>query len=274
MSVASILTPVLPQLITGGFAVIAGLGGVVLTQRYNARQRDRERTSAANAKIEAVTQELVEAAGELHLALLAYQPVHNAWQPRLMVLGSAFLEFMAGKQTGGMAIGTARGAQIAVEANQRELLAAQALLAPMRRVMAAATRASLQLPVGPVRDATMRLSEVATEAGQAYGLENLWQRRKATVARAQADTALYAALRDLIDAANAHLHPDTEKRHRWPIKLLIRQHRARDQAAALDATVPAPRNADYDVVPTVDVPPLLRTRTAVQKPNTGRQRRA
>jgi hypothetical protein len=212
MSVAIVLAPVLPQLITGGFAVVAGFGGVVLTQRYNARQRDRERASAANAKIEVVTQDLVEAASELHLALLTYQPIHNAWQPRLMVLGSAFLEFMAGKQNGGVATGVARGAQIAVEAQQREQLAAQALQTPASRVMAAATRASLQLPAGAVREAALRLSEVAMEAGQAYGLDNLWQREKATAARARADAALYAPLRDLIDAANAHLHPAAGKR--------------------------------------------------------------
>jgi hypothetical protein len=253
MSVATVLVPVLPQLITGGFAVVAGLGGVVLTQRYNARQRDRERVSAANAKIEAVTQELVEAAGELHLALLTYQPVHNTWQPRLMVLGSAFLEFMAGKQTGGVAIGTARSAQIAVEANQRELLAAQALQLPMQRVMAAATRASLQLPAGPVRDAALRLSEVAAEAGQAYGLDNLWQRKKATAARAQADKALYAALRELIDAANTHLHPTAEKRRWRP----LRPGRRRGDQVALPATVPAPRDAGHAAVPAPAAPPAL-----------------
>jgi hypothetical protein len=187
-----------------------------------------------------------------------------------MVLGSAFLEFMAGKQDGGTAIGTARGAQIAVEANQRELLAAQALQLPMQRVMAAATRASLQLPAGPVRDAALRLSEAASEAGQAYGLDNLWQRKKATAARAQTDTALYAALRDLIDAANATLHPDTEKRRRWTRRLSLR----RGGQAALEATVPAPRNADHDAVPSAAAPPALPSApTAVEKAATAERRR-
>jgi len=273
MSAAAVLAPVLPQLVTGGFTVVAGLGGVVLTQRYNARQSARERASAAKAKVEEVVRELFEAVGELHLALSTYQPVHNTWQPRLMVLGSAFLEFMAGKENGGLAAGTARGAQIAVEANQRELLAAQVLHVPIQRVMAAAARAAL-LPDGAVRDAALQLSEAATAAVQAYGMDNLWQRKKATAARQQADTALYAALRDLIDAANAHLHPHAESRRWWPLPL-VRPRRPAEQAAELEATVPVPRVAGHDVVPaTLPAPALPPGRwAAAEADDAGRVRR-
>ncbi len=67
----------------------------------------------------------------------------------------AFLEFMAAGDGGSLALGTPRAARLAVEANQRELLAA--------------------------------------EAGTASGQDNLWQRKKATAARDRADAALFAA---------------------------------------------------------------------------------
>ncbi|WP_141722529.1 hypothetical protein [Micromonospora aurantiaca (nom. illeg.)] len=263
MSVATLLVglaPVLPQLVTGictaGGAVTAGLGAVVLTQRYNERQRARERDSVTNTKIEETTRELFEAVSELHLALTTYQPVHNTWQPRLLLLGSAILEFMAGKQSGGLALGAVQAGRIAVEANERELLAAQALKAPMQRVLAAAARASL-LPDGDVRNAAMRLGEIAAEAGQAYGQDNLWKRGEATAARAQADAALLAALRELVDAASSHLHPQEQPRWRWPLRLTSRRRNGEQPAAApLPAKVPGARDGDHDAVPAAATPTL------------------
>jgi hypothetical protein len=258
MSVTTVLTPVLPQLVTGLCAifgaVIAGFGGIVLTQRYNAKQRDRDRASAAKTKVETVTQELIDASGALHLALLTYQPLYNTWQPKLVTLGSSFLEFMAGKQIGGLAIGAARGARIVVDANQRELTAVQDLQPAMLRVMAAATRASLLLPPGPVRDAALRLSEVATEAGRAYGQDNLWRRKKADADRKKADADLYTALRELMDAANSQLHPEPAAKRRWWPSRLTRRGR---QAAALTAVVPEPRDAGHDTLPAAATPAAL-----------------
>jgi len=250
------LTPVLPQLVTGVCAVTAGVGGVVLTQRYNDRQRARERVSAANAKVEETTRELFEAVSELHLALSTYQPVHNTWQPRLMVLGSAFLEFMAAKETGRFALGVAQAGRIAVEENQRGLLAAQELKVPLQRVMAAAARAAL-LPDSTVRAAALRLGGAAAEAGRAYGQDNLWRRQKATAAREQADAELFAALAALVDAAGTHLHPQDPPRRGWPSRVIQRRRRAdRSDAVVLAATVPPPRGAAHDAVPAAAVPAL------------------
>ncbi len=75
----------------------------------------------------------------------------------------AFLEFLAAGDGGSLALGTARAGRLAVEANQRELLAA--------------------------------------EAGRASGQDNPWQRKKATAARDRADAALFAALREPVDSA-------------------------------------------------------------------------
>jgi hypothetical protein len=253
MSVTTVieaLGPALPNIVTAAGAITAGLGGVRLTQRYNERQRAREKASALNTKIEETTRELFEAVSELHLALSTHQPVHNTWQPRLMLLGSAFLELMAGKQSGGLALGMAQAGRLAVEANQRELLAAQELKAPMQRVMAAAARVAL-LPDGDVRNAAVRLAEAAAEAGQAYGRDNLWQRAKATTAREQADAALLAALGDLVEAASSHLHPQKEPARRvWPLRLIRRDRRGeQSDAAAIEAAVPAPRDGGHDITP-------------------------
>jgi hypothetical protein len=121
---------------------------------------------------------------------------------------------MAAKQGRSLALGMARAGRIAVEANQRELLAAEALRVPLQRVMAAAARAAL-LPDGDVRDAALRMGAAAAEDGKAYGQDNLWQRKQATAAREQADAALFAALRDLVDSASAHLHPQEQQRRSW-----------------------------------------------------------
>jgi hypothetical protein len=262
MSFATVIAPVLPQLVSVGGAVIAGLGGVVLTQRYNDRQRARERAAAANTKVEDLTRELFEAVSELHVGLITYQPIHNTWRPRLMVLGSAFLEFMAAKERGGLAQGAAQVGRVVIDVNQRELLAAQALTVPLQRVMAAAARAAL-LPDGAVRDAAMRLSEAATEVGPAYGQDNLWQRKKATAARQQSDEALFAALRNLMDAVSAHLHPQEQPRRAWPARLVRRRrHGEQADAAVIEATVPAPRDGAHDAVVAAPSAPGVAVRPA------------
>jgi hypothetical protein len=81
----------------------------------------------------------------------------------------------------------------------------------------------------------MRLGEIAVEAGQAYGQDNLWNRREATAARALADEALFAALRELIDATSGHLHPQEQPRWRWPWQLASRWRDGEQPAAAASA---------------------------------------
>ncbi|GAB1646792.1 hypothetical protein [Krasilnikovia sp. MM14-A1259] len=249
MSIGTVLVPVMPQLVTGLFTIAAGLSAVVLTQRHNERQRSRDRAAAANTKIEEATRELFEAVSELHLTLNLYQPVHAALRPRLMLVGSVFLEFMAAKDSGGLAAGMAQVGRTVVEANQRELVAVQTLTLPLQRVMAAAARASL-LPVSAVRDAALRLGEVVGEAGQAYGADSLWQPRKAAAARERADAAMFAALRDLVDAANAHLHPQASPRQSWLSRIFGGSGDGRPDSAALPASAAAPREDARTAEPT------------------------
>ncbi|WIN00099.1 hypothetical protein ACTOB_003781 [Actinoplanes oblitus] len=89
--VLTALTPTLPNIViavcTGVFTIVAGFGGIRMTQRYGEKQRERERTAAANAKVEAVVQELIEAVSELRIDLSVHQPAYNGWRPRLMLLG-------------------------------------------------------------------------------------------------------------------------------------------------------------------------------------------
>lgn len=145
---------VLPQIVTGGCA----LGATWLTYRFGERQRARERArdkvASTNKKIEELGQELFEAVGALHLALRVYVPAHNSWQPKLMTLGSAFLEYMAAKTTSGHALGAAQLGRVAIGANQRELAAAMGLQAPLQRVLAVAGRAAV-LADGEVREAAL-----------------------------------------------------------------------------------------------------------------------
>ncbi|MBM0230531.1 hypothetical protein JNW91_00750 [Micromonospora sp. STR1_7] len=256
MSVTTVfvdLTPVLPQLVTGvctaAGAVTAGLGTVMLSHRYNEHERARERESATNTNIEETTRELFDAVTELHLAVSTHQPMHNAWLPRMMPLGSSMLEFMAGSQSGGWAVGAVRSSRIAVEATNSQNLAALALIAPVQRVVAAAARASL-LPDGSVRSAALRLGEIAVEAAHAYGTDNLWSRQKSVAARAAADAALFAALRDLVDTASSHLHPQAHPRRRWPVRWALHRRDGRRQAAsAPPVAVPQARDDARNTIP-------------------------
>ncbi|MFG1722772.1 hypothetical protein ACGFII_29515 [Micromonospora chalcea] len=243
---------VLPQIVTGGCT----LGAAWLTNRFGERQRARERArdkvASTNKKIEELGQELFEAVGALHLALKAYVPAHNSWQPKLMTLGSAFLEYMAAKTTSGHALGAAHLGRVATEANQRELAAAMGLQAPLQRVLAVAGRAAM-LADGEVREAALKLGQVAAESGQAYGHDNLWRPKKAKAARDQADTELYAAMDVLMTAVKAHLSPAVEtRRSRRP--RLRRPAVVAPPAAAIQATVPQPRAGEHDERATSSLP--------------------
>ncbi|MFJ6951557.1 hypothetical protein [Micromonospora aurantiaca (nom. illeg.)] len=243
---------VLPQIVTGGCA----LGATWLTYRFGERQRARERArdkvASTNKKIEELGQELFEAVGALHLALRVYVPAHNSWQPKLMTLGSAFLEYMAAKTTSGHALGAA---QVAIGANQRELAAAMGLQAPLQRVLAVAGRAAV-LADGEVREAALKLGQVAAESGQAYGQVNLWRPGKAKAARDQADAELYEAMDVLLTAVKAHLSPAVETPQRWwRLRLRLRRRAVVAlAAAAIQATVPQPRAGERDDRATQSLP--------------------
>jgi hypothetical protein len=170
-------------------AVAGTLGGVGLTQRYNERQRARERAAATTAKVEELARELFESVTSLHLAVSTHLPQHNAWRPRLMTLGSAMLEYTAAKSSGGPPARHGPGRSIVLAAQQREILAAEGLRVPLERVAAGAARAAL-LPGGDVRDAALRLVQAAAESAQAYGQDNLWHRKSATAAREKAGAEL------------------------------------------------------------------------------------
>lgn len=101
---AALATPPLPvttALIAGGFT----LAGVTLTQRSQRRHREADHAAAVRDRAEAVTTELIAAATELHLALVAEQPRWTTWQPRLLTIGQSLLEFFAGREVSGYATG-------------------------------------------------------------------------------------------------------------------------------------------------------------------------
>jgi hypothetical protein len=236
---------VLPQIVTGGCT----LGATWLTYRFGERQRARERArdklTSTNKKIEELGQELFEAVGALHLALRVHVPAHNSWQPKLMTPGSAFLEYMAAKTTGGHALGAAQLGRVVTDANQRELTAAMGLQVPLQRVLAVAGRAAV-LADGEVREAALKLGQVAAESGQAYGQDNLWRPKKARAARDQADAELYEAMDVLLTAVKTHLSPAVETPRRSWRPRLRRRAVAPPAPTAVEGAVPQPRAGEPD----------------------------
>jgi hypothetical protein len=79
--------------------------------------------------------------------LRAHVPAHNSWQPRLMILVAAALEYGGGWARGGHFLGMTKAGRVATATTDRELRAALALLAPVQRVLAVVSRAAL-LPDG------------------------------------------------------------------------------------------------------------------------------
>lgn len=199
------------------FVGIAGtLGGAWLNQHFNERHRDREGKTAERNRAEKLAHELFEAVSELHLALRTYVPQHNAWQPKLMLLGVAFLEYSAGKASGGYANGTAQAGRLIFDTYQREMAAAVGIQVPLQRVLAASAQATT-FPDEKVRTAALELGRVAADAGTAYGLDNLWRGKQAAAARQDADALLYAALGEMVTVVNDYLRPKPEvrKASRW-----------------------------------------------------------
>lgn len=205
------LLPIATALIAGGFT----LAGVTLTQRAQRRQRKADRSAAARDKAEAVTTELIVAATELHLALVAEQPRWNSWQPRLLTLGQSVLEFFAGREVSGYATGVARASSVAVDWNMRNLTAGATFLRePYVRLITAISRAAL-LPDKAVTAAAMRTSEAAVAVMTAYGADNLYRPRAAAAAREAATTALHEAIAHLVVTVQDHLHPAQTPTSRW-----------------------------------------------------------
>lgn len=244
---------VLPQIVTGGCTLGAAWLAYRFGERQRARERARDKVASTNKKIEELGQELFEAVGALHLALRVYVPAHNSWQPKLMTLGSAFLEYMAAKTTSGHALGAAQLGRVATEANQRELAAAMGLQAPLERVLAVAGRAAV-LADGEVREAALKLGQVAAESSQAYGQDNLWRRKKAKAARDRADAELYEAMDVLLTAVKAHLSPAVETPRRSWRPRLRRRAVVAPAAAAIQAKVPQPRAGERDERATPSLP--------------------
>ncbi len=205
------LLPVVTALIAGGFT----LAGVTLTQRAQRRQGEADRASAARDKAEAVTAELIVAATELHMALVAEQPRWNSWQPRLLTLGHSMLEFFAGREVSGYATGVARASSVALDWNMRNLAAGTTFLRePYVKLVTAISRAAL-LPDRAVTAAAMRTSEAAVAVMTAYGADNLYRPRAAAAAREAATTALHEAIAHLVVTVQDHLHPAPAPTSRW-----------------------------------------------------------
>jgi hypothetical protein len=188
MTIATALAPIA----TGGFT----LGAVWLTQHFAERQRRRDRDSAAKAKIEEAALELFDAVSALHLLHRSYVPQWNSWTPKLMTIGSAFIEYTAGRAAIGHEHGMAQVSRAVMSSQARELVAIDGFRAPLERVLAATSRVAL-LTEPDVRAAALHLSETAAAAGETYGQDALWRRKAAAAARERADTELYTAIKDL-----------------------------------------------------------------------------
>ncbi|HKC29646.1 MAG TPA: hypothetical protein VKB75_16645, partial [Jatrophihabitans sp.] len=195
------LVKVLPQVVTGGFTLAAGFGVAVMNQVTQTRQRDRERIAAAAAKANDVVRELLAATADLQLVLVQVAPLWNSWQPKLMMLGSAVLEFSAARAAG-FEHGMAQVGRIATRHGDRELALAPGVAAAVKRVVEATTGAAL-LPDGAVRTAALHLADAAMDLNVAYGKDNLWRPHKARAARTVAEAALNHARADLISAVGA-----------------------------------------------------------------------
>ncbi|MCG5462892.1 hypothetical protein MED01_001005 [Micromonospora sp. MED01] len=205
----ALVTPPLP-------VTTALIAGVALTQRAQRRQNEAARAAAVRDRAEAATTELIVAATELHMALVAEQPRWNDWQPRLLTIGQSLLEFFAGREATGDATGVARAGSVAVDWKMRNLACGATFLRePYVRLTTAISRAAL-LPDADVVAAAMRTSEAAIAVMTAYGTDNLYRPRAAAAARATATTALHEAIADLITTVQRHLHPaDQPPTPRW-----------------------------------------------------------
>ncbi|MEU4295680.1 hypothetical protein AB0E63_46335 [Kribbella sp. NPDC026596] len=222
---------------SGAFA----LGGVWLSQRFQKRQRARDRAGAADAKIEETTRELLDAVSALQVALYESVPRSNSWQPKLTMFGLAFLEFVAGHRAGGVKQGMAQVGRVAVGHGDRDLAAVDRILVRLEQVLVATNRVAV-LPDSEFRTAALRLSEAANAAMQAYGTDALWRPKAAKARRAKVDAELLDALGQLLTTVNDRLHPEPAPNPpRWwrrTTPWLSPRRRAAKKATAMTSAVP------------------------------------
>jgi hypothetical protein len=234
---------VLPQAVTGAFTLAAGFGVAGMNQRAQNRQRDRERLATAEAKLKDTAQELLDATTALQLVLHQIAPLWNSWQPKLMMLASAALEFSAARSAG-FEHGMVQIGRVATSHGDKELALIPGVSAAVTRVLEATTRAAL-LPEGPVRVAALGLAEAAMKVNVAYSKVNLWKARKARAARDQADAALDDARRALVSAVSAPPAPIARDR-RW--RRILPGRRTDDSPRlAPELTVPPARGTDAPI---------------------------
>jgi hypothetical protein len=155
----------------------------------------------------------------------AYVPQWNSWQPKLMTIGAAFLEFAAARAVAGTEHGAVQVGRAVMNNQALELAATEGFRAPLERVVAATNRLAM-LTDSPVRAAAFRLGEAAAGAGEAYGRDNLWHRKAAKDAREKADSELYAAIENLHAALGDSRQP-APRPVRWWRRSVTAAHRPR-----------------------------------------------
>jgi hypothetical protein len=183
VAASTAVSPLAIALVAGGFT----LAGVVISQVITVVLQRQSRRAAARAQVETVTAELFDAVFDLQRAVLVHDAQWGVWRPRLMRVGLAALEFLAGRATGSYPEGAVRGARIALDWGDRETAAAGVLLAgPVGRVTAALARVAL-LSDKAIVDAGMRVAEAVFAVTTAYGDSAMYRKKAAVAARAKAD---------------------------------------------------------------------------------------
>lgn len=200
--------------LVGGVLTLAGIGW---NQRSSRRQQQRADHAAVNDKIEMVSGELIAAVFDLRMVMATQQPQWNSWQPRLMALGRAFVEFQAGQHSSGLAHGAVMASRVVEAFHERSKVAAETMLGvPVQRLTTAISRAVL-LPDEAVTAAATELGVVAMEAMGAYAADSLYRPKAATARRLAADTALEEAVGALTQAVRQRRDqpPAPRRQRRW-----------------------------------------------------------
>jgi hypothetical protein len=192
-AVVDVIKALSPVVGTGFFT----LGAVWLTQRDARRTRADDRAAAEIAKVEDAARELVNAVSSLQIVLVQSVPLSNSWQPKLLVLGSAFLEFTAASKTGGLEQGLLQATRTTVAHQAQEIAGLDRHRISSERVFAALAAVAI-LPDRELRKAGERIGDTVGASGQAYGKDALWRPKRAATERAKADEELSEAIADLL----------------------------------------------------------------------------
>ncbi len=200
-----------------GTAVVTGsftLGAIWLTRRSARRERAEDQVAAdIGATVEAA-RELVNAVSSLEIALLQSVPLWNSWQPKLAVLGSAFLEFTAASKSAGLEQGLLQASRLTLAHQAHELASVDRYRVSFERV-AAALAGIAMLPDKGVRAAGERVGEAIGAAGQAYGSDNLWRPKRAAAKRERASEQLSVAIADLLRVVDERRAAAPKPPRRW-----------------------------------------------------------